>query len=81
MVTERGARIPLSGRLGRRGRPTLAALQWRLADELVACSEALRVSDRPVEAVHALLVLTFRACRELGEVVDAERAKRRAKED
>lgn len=58
-----------SGRVvqgGARQKGRLAAVQWRLADEVVALGEALRVTDRPLEAAHALVVLAMRACRELG---------------
>lgn len=51
----------------RRQRASLASLQWRLADEVVAVGEALRVAEQPLEAAHTLLVLALRACRELEE--------------
>ncbi len=55
----------------RRGHKTvsLTATQWRLADEVVALGETLRVADRPLDVADALLVLAMRACRELSEVM------------
>jgi hypothetical protein len=60
----------------RRRRGSLAAVQWRLADEIVALGEALRVADRPLEAADALVVLAVRACRELQEAAQASRIVR-----
>jgi hypothetical protein len=54
---------------------SLAAMQWRLADEIVALGEALRVADRPLEVADALLVLAMRACRELMEATPGGRLR------
>lgn len=60
----------------RRRRVSLAALQWRLADEVVALGEALRVADQPLEVSDRLLVLALRACRELTETTERRRQRR-----
>jgi hypothetical protein len=60
----------------RRGQASLAAVQWRLADEIVALGEALRVADQPLETADALVVLAVRACRELQEAAQASRIVR-----
>jgi hypothetical protein len=76
-VRRRGPRSYRPGGRGGRGRgqASLAAVQWRLADEVVALGEALRVADRPLEVADALLVLAMRACRELMEATPGGRLR------
>ncbi len=62
-------------RRGGQAAQRLESMQWRLADEIVALGEALRVADRPLEVAEALLVLAMRACRELMEATPSGRLR------